>query len=221
MTWDLDEAARGLPDVSGFRKVLESEGFATLPVVEGVKEPVPGVSVEDQEPGVGEVLDQAKALVSASGSGTVLPLWRASRVQVGQIVPEVLDYGEWLRQVYLPTELLPCWALHPQVWAEVVALMWSYRAAWSAEDTGMGPVLWHEHLELARMRMVHRHGACTARDHAQPAGPRLPVHRQVKLADVEIWRGGWPLFESTPDQGRDVVSLSDWDEPQNHKTAKP
>lgn len=69
-------------------------------------------------------------------------------------------FVEWFTTRYaIPPSVVPdCWWAHGALVEELSALHAAHTAWFDAQDTGLGPITWHEHLAVALPRLSRAYG---------------------------------------------------------------
>ena len=77
------------------------------------------------------------------------------------------EWVEWVTVRYhLPISVIPnCWWKHGALVEELSALHVMHQASFDPNDTGFGPIGWHEHLALSHTRLQRAGAGCTSRHH--------------------------------------------------------
>jgi len=73
---------------------------------------------------------------------------------------EFCAWAEWfLRHYEVPPSAVPvCWTQHPVVVEELTACWTAWKAAYTSQGSGFGPLEWHESMAKAIERMRQAHG---------------------------------------------------------------
>lgn len=95
------------------------------------------------------------------------------------------DLGEWVewliyRYGILPSLVPDCWYRHGGLVEELSALYACWVVAFSDEDSGYGPIGFHERLAAAQGRFAMRYDKGCAEGHQDPAVRRPPTEATVE-----------------------------------------
>lgn len=98
---------------------------------------------------------------------------------------ELREFVVWIAERYAiqKNEIPPCWFRHGDLVEELSALRSAWDASFMEEDSGLGPIGWHERFALARLRVKGMADGCT-RGHVSPRG----VDLSVDAAEWETWK---------------------------------
>lgn len=94
--------------------------------------------------------------------------WRDMDAQTLAVaIAELDEWVGWLVHRYpLPETLVPsCWAEHDWLVEELSALHTGWLVCFDEEDSGLGPLQWHERFHQARERIRDWNGQCTRDEH--------------------------------------------------------
>ena len=121
------------------------------------------------EAGAQSVDAQQTALAASTNAWTAMTAEDAARAWT-----QLAGWVDWIVQRYELLEAIPaCWYRHGALVEELHALHLAWRGAFASQSAHAGdPLIWHEHLDraLVRMRDWDRHG-CAAGEHRElPAG---------------------------------------------------
>ncbi len=120
-----------------------------------------------------ELLAEAGAAASASGEdeesyGYQPVNWREMDAETAAAAMTELDeWVEWILSRYpIPPKLVPpCWAEHGWLVEELSALHVGWLVCFDPEDSGLGPLQWHERFYQGRERIRGWNGQCTSNEH--------------------------------------------------------
>lgn len=102
--------------------------------------------------------------------------WRdLTPAESGAAMVELTDWLTWARTRYaIAGNLLPpCWADHSWMIEEYSALHIAWQVCFDPQDSGLGPLQWHERLHHAKDRIKHNSKCSEAAHNADrtPTGP--------------------------------------------------
>ena len=126
---------------------------------------------EDFDPEEIERLIAAELARTAPAGGAADPLgshhidWRhLSPEQANAEWTALREWVEWFTVRYnVAVSVVPgCWWKHGALVEELSALHVAHLAAFDDSDTGLGPIVWHERLALARTRLQHAGAGCSS-----------------------------------------------------------
>lgn len=95
------------------------------------------------------------------------------------------EWVEWFSVRYrIPVSLVPgCWYRHGRLVEELSALHGAHTAAFDPLDSGLGPIGWHERLDLALPRLRHAYyGGCSNGHQSHTA------RSWTKTTEEQAWR---------------------------------
>ena len=96
-----------------------------------------------------------RAAGAAAAAGDVVNWRELEDSRTPEVWTDLRGWVEWFTVRYqLSTSMIPnCWWRHGRLVEELSALRSAHRALFSDEDSGLGPIGWHERLTLSLQRI--------------------------------------------------------------------
>ncbi|WP_115787460.1 hypothetical protein [Arthrobacter silvisoli] len=148
---------------------------------------IPSAGTDDDE--LTAELFRAAFRPPGRASGGTLRWRELTTTQAERVWTSLATWVRWFVATYqLTTSVVPdCWWRHSEIVAELYALQQAEKASFSADDSGFGPLAFHERLPHAveRLRILTRTVGCVGlQTHKEPVPRILPVD----APEFQEWR---------------------------------
>lgn len=167
-------------------------------------------TVSEMAPVLADLAEKVAALKPKKADAAKPVSWLLT-TEPGRAQEALTDLAEWLQTVYLlypGASLPPCWAFHPDVVEELLALRQTHHDAYQGERaSGVAAVDWHaKHRPGVAGRIAAAHSTCGLSQH-QPGGKAAKPTPGVPLAaHTHVVAGHWAVQHDMPEPSQQQLN---------------